>query len=114
MKKQNFHLVLLEKPGGEGLTFSEIQMLYDMLDKKEVIPVEISGCSSEALGFIDPKAFYDELDWYSDYQSNLHDYIKSILDDMELEDKLMVDSYEDNGNLYRIYEFNGLRIWLNR
>lgn len=115
----SYDIALIEKPGTDGLNLNELTLLYEFLTnpyrnrKKEVFPIDILGAESSALGFITSKA-YEQLNWDSD-GSGLNDFISSILDDMELEEKESVDSYKDgNGKLFRIYEFNGLRIWLNR
>lgn len=116
----NYDIALLEKPGVDGLNFHEITLLYGFLTspfgngKEEVFPIEITAREHEssAMGFITPDA-YEQLEWDSE-GSGLNDFISSILDDMELEEKLSVDSYKDGrGNLLRVYEFKGLRIWLN-
>lgn len=113
-----YDIALIEKPGCDGLNLEEITLLYRFLTnphgrKEEVFPLDIEGAESGALGFITPEA-YEKLDWDNE-GSGLNDFISSILDDMELEEELSVDSYKDgNGNIMRVYEFNGLRIWLNR
>ena len=117
----NYDIALLEKQCEDGLNFNEITLLYAFITspfkngKEEVFPIEIEAKKHEsiAMGFITPGA-YEKLDWDNE-SSGLNDFISSILDDMELEEELSVDSYKDgNGNILRIYEFNGLKIWLNR
>lgn len=117
----NYDIALLEKLGEDGLNFHEITLLYGFLTspfkngKEEVLPIEIMAKKHEssAMGFITPVA-YEKLEWDGE-GSGLNDFVSSILDDMELEEELSVDSYKDgNGNIFRVYEFNGLRIWLNR
>lgn len=98
-----FEIALMEKPGDEGLTRSEIIDLFDMLSKTEAFPIEIGDINgnSSAMGFITPQAA-EELDYEYDQDSELGQFISSILDDMNKE--------SENGT----YEFKDLRIWLNR
>lgn len=98
-----FEVVLLEKPGCLGLTRSEVVDLYDMLSESEGFPVEIGDINgnSSAMGFITPRAA-KVLDYEYGQDSKLGEFISSILDDINKESK--------DG----IYNFEGLRIWLNR
>ena len=116
----NFDVALLEKEGNTGLILEEIKMLYNFCanplnnGRDEVSLVELSAKDHEstAIGFITPAA-YDKLDWDLE-ASGFHNFITSIMDDMELEDKLAFHSYELSGKTYHLYEFKGLKIWLNR
>ena len=98
-----FEIALIEKPGDEGLTRSEITDLFDMLSRTEAFPIEIGDINgnSSAMGFITPQAA-EELDYEYDQDSELGQFISSILDDMNKE--------SEDGT----YEFKDLRIWLNR
>lgn len=76
------NVALWEKPHDEGLTLSEVTELYQALpDKTEAIPIEFQGENSTAMGFIDIETA--ELMCYS--YTELEEYVKEILDDMELE-----------------------------
>ena len=98
-----FEIALIEKPGCEGLTKSEVMDLHDMLSRPEAYPVEIGDVNgnSSAMGFITPQAA-KELDYEYDQNSELGRFISSILDDMDKE--------SEDGT----YVFKELRIWLNR
>lgn len=115
-----YDIALIEKEGTNGLNFNEITLLYDFVSsvhtnrETEVYPLEIEAKEHEstAMGFITAKAA-NILDY--DYKnSGFADFIASILDDMELEDKLAIDTYTIGAVTYRVYEFKGLKIWLNR
>ena len=97
-----FDIVLLEKPGSEGLTRTEVMDLYDILSDTKAFPVEIGDVNgnSSAMGFITPEAA-EKLQYEYGQDSELGRYISAILDDKNLE--------TENG----IYLFNGLDIWLN-
>lgn len=104
MKKDGyFEIALIEKPGCEGLTRAEIMDLHDMLSRPEAFPVEIGDINgnSAAMGFITPKAA-EELQYEYGQDSELGQFISSILDDMNKE--------SEDGT----YVFKDLRIWLNR
>lgn len=111
---------MIEKESTNGLNFNEITLLYDFVSsvyanrETEVYPLEIEAKEHEsvAMGFITSKAA-NILDY--DYKnSGFTDFIASILDDMELEDKLAIDTYTIGTATYRVYEFKGLKIWMNR
>lgn len=97
-----YGIVLLEEPGTDGLTKSEVMDLFDMLDDAEAYPIELWNYSQDccAMGFISVSAA-EKIDY--DYEeSGLHDFIAEILGDMANES----DDCE--------YEFKGIRIWLSR
>ena len=102
-KDPYFEVVLLEKPGCEGLTKSEVMDLHDMLSRPEAFPVEIGDVNgnSSAIGFITPQAA-KELQYEYGQDSDLGQFVASILDDMDKE--------SEDGT----YVFKDLRIWLNR
>lgn len=97
-----FQIVLKEKEFTDGLNKSEIIDMLDMLDSTETYPIELEARDHEcaAMGFISLNAA--EKFWYDYELSGLHDYIASILDDMEKE--------SDDCT----YEFKGIQIWLSR
>ena len=107
MKEHNgngyFEIVLIEKPGCEGLSKSEVMDLYDMLSSHEAFPFEIGDINgnSTAMGFITPQAAR-ELDYEYSQESELGYFISEILDDMEKE--------SDDCT----YIFKDLRIWMSR
>lgn len=97
-----FGIALIEKPGNEGLTRSDVIDLFDMLNGDEVYPIEIMAVEHEssAMGFISPDAA-ESLDY--DYEkSGLNAFIAGVLDDME----------KESGNC--TYDFRGIKIWLSR
>lgn len=98
-----FELALIEKPGCKGLTKAEVMDLYDMLSQPEAYPVEIGDVDGNiaAIGFITPQAA-EELQYEYGQDSELGQFISSILDDMEKE--------SEDGT----YLFKNLRIWMSR
>ncbi len=103
MNKQYFEVALIEKPGCEGLTKSEVMDLHDMLSRPEAFPIEIGDVNgnSSAMGFITPQAA-EELQYEYGQDSELGQFISSILND--------VDKESEDGT----YIFKELRIWMNR
>ena len=102
--ESNYELVLLEKPGTEGLSAEECKSLIDIKLKSidGIYPIELEAYEHEcsAMGFITSEAA-NKVDY--DYESSgLHQFIASILDDMGNESKTCE------------YEFKGIRIWLSR
>lgn len=96
----DFGIALKQKVSTEGLNRSEIMDLYDMLAGVQVFPIELEAYCSEcsAMGFISVDAA-EMLDY--DYEaSGLHNYIASVLDDVNLE----TENFE--------YEFKGIHIWM--
>ena len=98
-----FDIALIEKPGTEGLTKSNVIDLFDMLEETEAYPIEIGDVNgnSSAMGFITPQAA-EKLNYEYDQDSELGQFISSILDCMREE--------TDDG----IYKFKDLNIWLSR
>lgn len=103
-----YGLALIEKTGIDGLNWNEIRLLYDLVTggltggTAQVFPVEFEAREHEcaAMGFITPKAA--ELVDYDYEGSGLHDFIASILDDMEKESP------------DKKYLFKGIDIYLSR
>ena len=95
-------IVLIEKPGMDGLTMNDITGLYIVLNESVGYPIELNSKlhESTAMGFITPDAA-ERLDFDYD-KSGLHDFVSAILDDMNLE------------SLNHLYDFNGITIWLTR
>ena len=111
-----YGVALVEKPGEEGMSFNEMEKLFDMIAigdgegaerdafsaraSVEVYPIELEAKmhESSAMGFISVDAA-EKLDY--DYGA-LRDYIAGILDDMEKENP---DGY---------YCFEGIDIFLTR
>ncbi len=101
--KTEFDIALIEMPGTQGLSKSNVIDLYDMLKESEAYPMEIgdiNGCSS-AMGFITPSAA-EKLDYEYNQQSDIGNFIASILDDTNKE--------SDDGT----YVFNTLDIYITR
>ena len=100
MDNKLFKIVLLEKPGCEGLTKAD---LYDMLSHPEAFPVEIGDINgnSSAMGFITTKAA-EKLQYEYNQDSEPGQFISSILDD--------IDKKSEDGT----YAFKDLGIWMNR
>ena len=97
-----YGIVLKEKEFTSGLTKSDIDELFELLDGNEVYPIELEAfCSmSSAMGFIIPDAAKS---FNYEYEMNgLHSFIASILDDMNNE----TESHE--------YEFHDIKIYLSR
>ncbi len=87
----NFGIALKEKPGDSGLDKNDIVFLYGLIanpfsnstDEVYLIELEAKEHECSAMGFITVEAA-NLLDY--DYESSgLHDFIASILDDMEKE-----------------------------
>ena len=103
-----YGLALIEKPGIDGMNWNEIRLLYDLVTggltggTAQVFPVEFEAREHEcaAMGFITPEAA--ELVGYDYEGSGLHDFIASILDDMEKESP------------DKKYLFKGIDIYLSR
>ena len=99
-----FGIVLMEKPGEDGLTRDDIvRMLYLIDSDTEFYPVEFAAKHQEsvAMGFITTDAA-NELDFDQDDESAVRDFIANILDDMNLE--------TENGE----YDFGGIVIKIMR
>lgn len=96
-------LALIEKPGEEGLSKTEIlSLLNNMADSSEMYPIELMAKEHEscAMGFITKEAA-KILDF--DYEgSELHNFIAAILDDIEKE------------NPDHQYGYKGIDVFLSR
>ncbi len=98
-----FDVVLLEKSEDHGITYGEAMDLYEILAGQESFPIEIGNANghSFAIGFITTEAA-DTLDFKHNQESELGQFVSSILDDTKKE--------SEDGT----YTFKGLNIWLNR
>lgn len=101
-----YDVVLIEKEGVSGLSQDDITKLQNLIEidslSHGVFPIELEAREHEssAMGFIKTSAA-KTLNY--DYEaSGLHDFVASILDDMNLE------------NENHIYRFKDLTIYLNR
>lgn len=92
-------IVLIEKEAGRGLTVHEI-LLMVIFGSNEVLPLEIEGNHSYAMGFITVEVA--EKFNYDCTSSGLGSFISSIIDDMS------------NENKDGIYHFEGTTILLGR
>lgn len=98
-----YDVTLIEKPGNAGLIRNEVIDLMDMLNSLEGFPLEIGDINgnSSAMGFITPTAA-EKLQYEYGQDSELGQFISSILDDMNKE--------SEDGT----YEFQGLKVWMSR
>ena len=97
-----YDVVLIEKPFFEGISFLEIKSLFNLLLTGEVYPIDIqSDCQSSAMGFITSEAS-DKIDYAHEVNTCFGSFIRDILNDMDKES-------EDH-----VYEYQGLKIWLER
>ena len=101
-----YGVAMLIKPLDEGMSFVDLANMYDMMNGVEVIPYEVQGEASVAMGFIN---CYDAelIDYQYTEGSALYEFIKSILDDQNLETEdgnyvLVTD--EVNLDIYLGYE----------
>lgn len=88
-----YDIVLIEKPGCDGITLSDITFLFSNLKDTEAYPIEFEAKEHEcsAMGFITPAAA-NQLDY--EYQ-HLHAFIANILDDMNNETPTGEYIYQD-------------------
>lgn len=95
-----YDIVLIEKPGCDGITLAEIKQIFPMLKDTEAFPIELEAkehaCS--AMGFITPNAA-DQLNY--EYNA-LRTFVANILDDM-------ANETPDN-----TYSYQNLTIYLTR
>ena len=101
-ENKRYEIVLMEKEAIDGLDKYSIINLFNMLSSKDAYPIELEAKEHEcsAMGFISVKAA-ESLNY--DYESSgLHDYIASILDDM------------NNESLNCEYKFKEISIYLSR
>ena len=103
MKKKKFGLVLIEKPGEEGLNAGETARIFEKLSEGEAYPMEIyaTEVESSAMGFIAVEAA-KSIDHQYDQKSQLGGFISDIMNDMDKE--------SDDG----IYTFENIDILLTR
>lgn len=97
-----YGIVLKEKLFTDGLSRDDIFELLNMTGEKEVYPVEFEAREHEcsAMGFITVETAHT-FDY--DYEaSGLHDFISSILDNVDME--------SENG----VYQFVGVNISIQR
>ena len=78
---KQYDIVLKEKQLDEGLDKSEIIALYDMVSGIDVIPLEITGKYSTAMGFIN----LTDAEFHSYDYTVIEQKVKDILDDMKKE-----------------------------
>ena len=104
-----FDVSLIEKPGNEGLTKSEMIDLMDMLSNPEAVPLDIcdSNGNSAAMGFATVPAA-EVLEWEYDQNSGFGSFIEDILDDMDNESEDGIYIFKDK------YLSKDLRIWMDR
>lgn len=93
-----FDIVLMERPHENGLTKIEISELLEKVDYGELIPLDIVGDYSSAMGFIRLDSA-DQLNYDLD---DLNEYVKNIINDMKNESEDCT------------YKFDTLTIWLSR
>lgn len=95
-----YDIVLIEKPGCDGITLAEIKQIFPMLKDTEAFPIEIEAKEHEcsAIGFITSNAA-DQLNY--EYNA-LRTFVANILDDM-------ANETPDN-----TYSYQNLTIYLTR
>lgn len=95
-----YDIVLIEKPGCDGITLTEIKQIFPMLKDTEAFPIELEAKEHEcsAMGFITPNAA-DQLNY--EYNA-LRTFVANILDDM-------ANETPDN-----TYSYQNLTIYLTR
>ena len=84
---KNYDVILLERPGSEGLSCEDIIRLMQFIDlDKTYYPVEFGKAyvNSSAMGFISAEAA-EILEFDYDSDSELAQFIYSILNDIEKE-----------------------------
>jgi hypothetical protein len=103
---KEYDVVLKEKEGVEGLILDEIEDMMALVKDPEVFPIDLEAREHEcaAMGFITTEAA-DCLDY--DYEgSGFHDFVASILDDMENE--------TETGEYEYTYRENTISIFMSR
>lgn len=95
-----YDIVLIEKPGCDGITLAEIKQIFPMLKDAEAFPIELEAKEHEcsAMGFITPNAA-EQLEYEYDA---LRTFVTNILDDM-------TNETPDN-----TYSYQNLTIYLTR
>lgn len=99
---RNYDIVLKELPFDEGLSLTDIELLFEAIRREKGVPIEISAQTHEcsAMGFVTP-VFADKLCIESTNKA-FRTYIAGILDDM------------NNESASCEYEYQGFKIWLSR
>lgn len=102
-----YDVILLERPGEEGLTPGDIiRFLKYLSPEKEYYPIEIPAITAEsyAMGFISEEAA-ELLDYEYGADSSLGVFVGSILDDMEKEspDHVYEFTWKSGEDPIRIY-----------
>ena len=98
----NFSAAYLIKPNDEGLKRAEVMDLLDTFLDEEVIPHEIQGESSSALGFI-KLSDADHLNYEYFEETEYYNKIKEILNDKSLENDSDIYAFYIDGNAYTVY-----------
>lgn len=88
-----YDIVLIEKPGCDGITLTEIKQIFPMLKDAEAFPIELEAKEHEcsAMGFITPNAA-EQLNYEYDA---LRTFVANILDDMSNETPDNTYSYQN-------------------
>ena len=79
--KTEYNIVLKEKMLDEGLNREELNDLYDLVSGVDVIPIEIQGEFSTAMGFIN----LTDADYMNYNYTKLKEFIRTILNDIDKE-----------------------------
>lgn len=79
-------IALIEKYGTEGITLDELSTLYSMIPSEQAYLLEYDArqVESTAIGVITPDTAA-RLGWDTERNSPLHDFVASILDDVDNE-----------------------------
>ena len=104
---KNYDVILLERPGSEGLSCKDIIRLMQFIDlDKTYYPVEFgkANVDSAAMGFVSAEAA-EILEFDYDSDSELAQFIYSILNDMEKEspDHVYEFTWQSGEDPIRIY-----------
>ena len=96
-------VVLMEKPGADGLTSKEVLTLVKMLNGEECFPVEFDNPNGDsfAMGFISAEAA-KKIDYNYEAHSKVAEHISGILGDMNKE------------SANHIYAIDGLKVYISR
>lgn len=93
MTNKTFGVALIEKPLDEGINITDAIELFHKLHGVEAIPIEIEAEFSSAMGWIN----LTDAEILNYDTSNLKEFIRYILEDMERETTTGEYTY-DNGN----------------
>ena len=97
--KSEYNIALKEKQLDEGLNREELNDLYDLVSGVDVIPIEIQGESSTAMGFINlTDAEYMDYDY-----TKLEEVVRSVLNDMDKENSDYEYEVENRHGVSTIY-----------